>query len=62
LQLADWPDGVDDVTVYDETKVIRPSQTSLSVDETMETVQCRQQRFPKLQDPPSDDVCYATQN
>jgi 4-hydroxy-3-methylbut-2-en-1-yl diphosphate reductase len=34
----------------------------LSVDETMETVRRLKQRFPKLQDPPSDDICYATQN
>src|SRR5690606_7491999 len=38
------------------------SQTTLSVDETMETVQILRQRFPHLQDPPSDDICYATQN
>jgi 4-hydroxy-3-methylbut-2-enyl diphosphate reductase len=38
------------------------SQTTLSVDETMETVRRLRARFPKLQDPPSDDICYATQN
>ena len=32
------------------------------VDETMETVRRLRERFPKLQDPPSDDICYATQN
>jgi 4-hydroxy-3-methylbut-2-enyl diphosphate reductase len=38
------------------------SQTTLSVDETMETVRRLRERFPKLADPPSDDICYATQN
>ena len=38
------------------------SQTTLSVDETMETVRRLRERFPHLKDPPSDDICYATQN
>jgi 4-hydroxy-3-methylbut-2-en-1-yl diphosphate reductase len=62
VQLVDGPDSVDRVTVRDESKVIWLSQTTLSVDETMETVQRLRQRFPNLQDPPSDDICYATQN
>ncbi len=62
VQLVDGPGAVDGVTVRDEDKVIWLSQTTLSVDETMETVQRLRQRFPKLQDPPSDDICYATQN
>ena len=62
VQLVDGPDSVDRVTVRDEDKVIWLSQTTLSVDETMETVQRLRERFPKLQDPPSDDICYATQN
>lgn len=62
VQLVDGPDGVARVTVRDEDKVIWLSQTTLSVDETMETVAQLRERFPKLQDPPSDDICYATQN
>ena len=62
VQLVDGPGAVDSVTVRDENKVIWLSQTTLSVDETMETVQRLRARFPKLQDPPSDDICYATQN
>ena len=46
----------------DESKVIWLSQTTLSVDETMTTVARLRERFPTLQDPPSDDICYATQN
>jgi 4-hydroxy-3-methylbut-2-enyl diphosphate reductase len=62
VQLVDGPDSVDRVTVRDENKLVWLSQTTLSVDETMETVKRLRQRFPKLQDPPSDDICYATQN
>ncbi|WP_009479118.1 4-hydroxy-3-methylbut-2-enyl diphosphate reductase [Rhodococcus sp. JVH1] len=62
VQLVDGPDSVDAVTVRDESKVIWLSQTTLSVDETMQTVARLRERFPNLQDPPSDDICYATQN
>ncbi len=62
VQLVDGPDAVDSVAVRDENKVVWLSQTTLSVDETMETVDRLRQRFPTLQDPPSDDICYATQN
>ncbi|MFV8312649.1 4-hydroxy-3-methylbut-2-enyl diphosphate reductase [Mycobacteroides chelonae] len=62
VQLVNGPSSVDNVTVRDENKVIWLSQTTLSVDETMETVQRLRERFPTLQDPPSDDICYATQN
>jgi 4-hydroxy-3-methylbut-2-enyl diphosphate reductase len=62
VQLVDGPDSVDAVTVRDPEKVVWLSQTTLSVDETMETVRRLRERFPSLQDPPSDDICYATQN
>jgi len=62
VQLVDGPGAVDGVTIRDENRVIWLSQTTLSVDETMETVQRLREKFPKLQDPPSDDICYATQN
>ncbi|MBC7303471.1 MAG: 4-hydroxy-3-methylbut-2-enyl diphosphate reductase [Nocardia sp.] len=62
VQLVDGPDSVDTVTVRDPSKVIWLSQTTLSVDETMETVERLRERFPTLQDPPSDDICYATSN
>nr|WP_141786491.1 4-hydroxy-3-methylbut-2-enyl diphosphate reductase [Ornithinicoccus hortensis] len=60
--LVQGPDEVDDVEVRDPEKVVWLSQTTLSVDETMETVRRLREKFPKLQDPPSDDICYATQN
>ena len=62
VQVVDNPDAVDGVTVRDPNKVIWLSQTTLSVDETMETVRRLREKFPTLQDPPSDDICYATQN
>jgi 4-hydroxy-3-methylbut-2-en-1-yl diphosphate reductase len=62
VQLVDRPEDVDRVTVRDPSKVVWLSQTTLSVDETMERVEQLRERFPSLQDPPSDDICYATQN
>jgi 4-hydroxy-3-methylbut-2-enyl diphosphate reductase len=62
IHLVNGPDDVDTVTVRDPERVVWLSQTTLSVDETMETVRRLRQRFPQLQDPPSDDICYATQN
>jgi 4-hydroxy-3-methylbut-2-enyl diphosphate reductase len=62
IQLVDGPDGVDKVTVRDPEKVVWLSQTTLSVDETLETVARLKTRLPLLQAPPSDDICYATQN
>src|SRR5690606_26893997 len=62
IHLVDGPDDVANVTVRDPEKVAWLSQTTLSVDETIATVEKLRERFPKLQDPPSDDICYATQN
>jgi 4-hydroxy-3-methylbut-2-enyl diphosphate reductase len=62
IQLVDGPDAVDRVVVRDPAKVVWLSQTTLSVDETMETVDRLKTRLPLLQAPPSDDICYATQN
>jgi 4-hydroxy-3-methylbut-2-en-1-yl diphosphate reductase len=62
IQLVDGPDAVDSVTVRDPSRVVWLSQTTLSVDETMQTVAALKKRFPELADPPSDDICYATQN
>jgi 4-hydroxy-3-methylbut-2-enyl diphosphate reductase len=62
VTLVDGPDDVANVEVRDPAKVVWLSQTTLSVDETMETVSRLREKFPLLQDPPSDDICYATQN
>ena len=62
VQLVDRPEDVAKVEVRDPSKVIWLSQTTLSVDETMERVDQLRERFPGLRNPPSDDICYATQN
>ena len=62
VQLVDGKEGIDNAKVKDPKKVIWLSQTTLSVDETMETVLKLREKFPTLQNPPSDDICYATQN
>jgi 4-hydroxy-3-methylbut-2-enyl diphosphate reductase len=56
------PGDVDRIEVRDPERVGWLSQTTLSVDETLTTVAALRERFPKLIDPPSDDICYATQN
>ena len=62
VQLVDGKVGIENAKVKDPKKVIWLSQTTLSVDETMETVLKLREKFPTLQNPPSDDICYATQN
>jgi 4-hydroxy-3-methylbut-2-enyl diphosphate reductase len=62
MTLVGSPDEADTVQVRDPDKLVWLSQTTLSVDETMETVRRLRARFPNLADPPSDDICYATQN
>jgi len=62
IQLVESPADVADVEVRDPAKVAWLSQTTLSVDETMAVVAAIRERFPLLLDPPSDDICYATQN
>ncbi|MGI8645324.1 MAG: 4-hydroxy-3-methylbut-2-enyl diphosphate reductase [Nocardioides sp.] len=62
VQLVQSPADVAHIEVRDPAKVAWLSQTTLSVDETLETVAAIRERFPLLLDPPSDDICYATQN
>jgi 4-hydroxy-3-methylbut-2-enyl diphosphate reductase len=62
IRLVDGPADAETVQVRDPDRVVWLSQTTLSVDETMETVRRLRLRFPNLADPPSDDICYATQN
>ena len=62
IQLVQSPADVPGIVVRDPARVAWLSQTTLSVDETMETVAAIRERFPLLLDPPSDDICYATQN
>ena len=62
IRLVDGPADAAAARVRDPAKVAWLSQTTLSVDETQQTVAALRARFPLLADPPSDDICYATQN
>ncbi|MFB9907286.1 4-hydroxy-3-methylbut-2-enyl diphosphate reductase [Allokutzneria oryzae] len=62
VQLVDTAEDAAEVEVRDPSKVVWLSQTTLSVDETMVRVKQLRERFPEMQDPPSDDICYATSN
>jgi 4-hydroxy-3-methylbut-2-enyl diphosphate reductase len=62
IVLVDGPEDAAKIKVRDPAKVAWLSQTTLSVDETTQTVTALRERFPELIDPPSDDICYATQN
>ncbi|CAL8898973.1 4-hydroxy-3-methylbut-2-enyl diphosphate reductase [Kocuria varians] len=62
IQIVNSPEDVDTLEVRDPDKVVWLSQTTLSVDETMETVNRLRAKFPNMIDPPSDDICYATSN
>ncbi|MGO1452616.1 MAG: 4-hydroxy-3-methylbut-2-enyl diphosphate reductase, partial [Brevibacterium yomogidense] len=62
ITLIQNPEEARTVELPETDKLVWLSQTTLSVDETMETVDILKQRFPHLEAPPSDDICYATQN
>ncbi len=62
IRLIDGPEDAAKLEVHDPARVAWLSQTTLSVDETSQTVSALRERFPLLIDPPSDDICYATQN
>ncbi|MEY3908475.1 MAG: hypothetical protein RLZZ90_382 [Actinomycetota bacterium] len=62
VQIVDGDQSNIEARVRDPKKLIWLSQTTLSVDETMETVLKLREKYPTLQNPPSDDICYATQN
>ncbi len=62
MTLVDGPASVAALDIAPDDKVVWLSQTTLSVDETMDTVGALRERVPGLVSPPSDDICYATQN
>lgn len=62
MTLIENPQAAREIEIRDPDKLVWLSQTTLSVDETLETVDALSERFPGLQSPPSDDICYATQN
>ena len=63
VHLVDGVEGVEAAPDFPEDqKLVWLSQTTLSVDETMEIVTRLREKYPNLENPPSDDICYATQN
>ncbi len=62
MTLVQDPTSAVDIEISNPDRVVWLSQTTLSVDETMQTVEVLKERFPNLISPPSDDICYATQN
>ncbi|NDA40818.1 MAG: 4-hydroxy-3-methylbut-2-enyl diphosphate reductase [Actinobacteria bacterium] len=62
IQLVDGLEQARTIEIDPNRPVAWLSQTTLSVDETLQMVGTLKERFPQLQDPPSDDICYATQN
>jgi 4-hydroxy-3-methylbut-2-enyl diphosphate reductase len=62
VRIVDGLDGARSIQPTPGKNLVWLSQTTLSVDETMETVAILKERFPDIQAPPSDDICYATQN
>jgi len=62
ITLVQDPKEAVSVSVSQPDKLVWLSQTTLSVDETLETVDVLREKFPNLISPPSDDICYATQN
>ncbi len=62
ITLIQNPEEARNLVVKNPEKLIWLSQTTLSVDETIQTVNVLKERFPEMASPPSDDICYATQN
>jgi 4-hydroxy-3-methylbut-2-enyl diphosphate reductase len=62
ITLVQNPEEARNLEVENPEKLIWLSQTTLSVDETIQTVNVLKERFPEMASPPSDDICYATQN
>ncbi len=60
--LVETVDDVDSLELADPTRVRYLTQTTLSLDETREIIARLKQRFPHIQGPPAQDICYATEN
>ena len=62
VMLVGSPEEARSIEVSDPGRVAYLSQTTLSVDETNEVIEVLKERFPGIEGPPRDDICYATQN
>ncbi|MBY5993432.1 4-hydroxy-3-methylbut-2-enyl diphosphate reductase [Ferrimonas balearica] len=62
IYLVESPEDVAKMTVKDETNLTFVTQTTLSMDDTAEVIDALKRRFPAVEGPRKDDICYATQN
>ena len=62
MRLVSSVEDVEALQVSNPDKVIYLTQTTLSLDDTAHIVQELRRKFPNMQSPPKDDICYATQN
>jgi len=62
VRIVDGLEGARNIQPTPGKNLVWLSQTTLSVDETLQSVAILKERFPDIQAPPSDDICYATQN
>jgi 4-hydroxy-3-methylbut-2-enyl diphosphate reductase len=62
MQLVSSVEDAERVQVEHPDKLVYLTQTTLSLDDTASIVAALRRRFPALQSPPKDDICYATQN
>ena len=62
IVLVESPEDVERLEVKDPTKLAYLTQTTLSVDDANRIISCLKAKFPTITAPPTDDICYATQN
>lgn len=62
IKLVETEDDVDQLQIDDPTRLAYLTQTTLSVDDATRIIRRLQQRFPQIEGPPKEDICYATQN
>jgi 4-hydroxy-3-methylbut-2-enyl diphosphate reductase len=62
MTLIQSPDDIDDLSFSDDEKIVCLTQTTLSLDDTKEIIDTLKSRYPSIQFPPKEDICYATQN
>ncbi len=62
MHLVEQLDDVAKLVVSDANNLAYVTQTTLSVDDTQVLINALKERFPKIQGPKKDDICYATQN
>lgn len=62
IYLVESPEDVENLEVKDPKNLHYMSQTTLSVDDTADVIEALRQKFPEINGPRKDDICYATQN